>query len=430
MSKEEKIIRRSSSGIWLAAFLLLLAVLISLVLLASLLMDYTAGEDHMIALEPSETRGALTSFFFAPSQPEADFSVSDGKTVWQKDTQVDLFQEAYLDVNGADISVQSADDSRLIAPGTSNSYTFTLSNGGNVALAYTMTLNSTFALAGEDLPVQVRLKGQDGWILGSDTEWAEAEALNDVRVEQELAANTDMEYTLDWRWPFEATENETYAAVDEHDTELGNDSASEENTEFTLNISVTAGYAPGAVQIDQGRVAWIGLVLLPLGILGWILLILWWRRFTVTCLITGRDGSTMKWKRKNSRIQETRFFFRHFFFGNKTYTMTDDEGKQIGKLAFKLKRKRKIEGIAFEEKDDSLVILIGKRIMAVELYLNEAAGTITVDQTRWAAIDRKHNVYSPEGRKKPDQNKRNCTASGLMVEKNGKLDTKKSAENA
>lgn len=425
MSKDEKIIRRGSSGIWLVFCLLLVAVLISIVLLASLLMDYTAGEEHMISLEPGETKGALTSFFFNPSKPTARFSVSDAKTVWQKSTQVDLFKEAYSDAIGQYLSVESAEHSKLIAPGTSNSYSFTLSNDGNAALNYTMTLTGTFALSGESLPVEVRLKSPEGWLLGSDTVWVPYEALNDISEVKDIAADTDRIYTLDWRWIFETKTDDG----DAHDTELGNDSASEENTEFTLNISITAGYAAGAVTISKGRVGLIGAVLLPIGLIGWIILILWWRRFTVTCLISEQDGNSVKFRRRSNTIQSERFFFRHWFLGNKNYTLSDADGRKLSELSYRLKRKRKITGIAFEEKDDTLTILVGKRVMAVELYLKKNADTLAVDTARWAAVDRKHNVYSPEGKKEPDKNKRNRTDSGLIIEKNGKLDTKTSNEN-
>ncbi len=75
-------------------------------------------------------------------------------------------------------------------------------------------------------------------------------------------------------------------------------------------------------------------------------------------------------------------------------------------------------GIAFENKDDLLVITVGRKVRAIELYL---LPTLEVRQDEWAAIDKDHNVIPPAGVKEPDEDEENTTPGGLHIDKNGEL---------
>ena len=67
------------------------------------------------------------------------------------------------------VTVLSADDDKVIAPGTKRNYKFTLYNSKNASLDYKLYVTAT--VEGLDnpnlLPVQARLKGPDKWVTGN-----------------------------------------------------------------------------------------------------------------------------------------------------------------------------------------------------------------------------------------------------------------------
>lgn len=166
----------------------------------------------------------------APRNP--GFEVEDGQTVWTTNTQVEIFKISYE--NGERVmTVQSDDNSKIIAPGTENSYTFKLKNTGNVALSYVVEVDAYCSPAEISIPITGRISRYDGaWIVGGQDSYAEISALDTASDSYTLGAGRYTCYTLDWVWPFEGGD-------DELDTLLGN-MAAEQDVTFTIVIKTTA----------------------------------------------------------------------------------------------------------------------------------------------------------------------------------------------
>ena len=175
--------------------------------------------------------------------------VYDDQRVWETDTRVDIFKiqyendEAYVTVDGG--------DDKLLAPGTSNEYTFYLKNTGDVKLDYTLTLEAFFTPAEQPLPVEVKLKGYDGtYLVGSEDAWSDVLVLNDVKDKASINVNRYAYYTLEWQWPFERGE-------DEFDTYLGNRAVNEDLT-LTIVIKTVATGDDSTPEINRVPIpSWI-----------------------------------------------------------------------------------------------------------------------------------------------------------------------------
>lgn len=163
------------------------------------------------------------------------FRVYDGNTVWESQTNIEIFKISYENGTGQ-VTVRSGDGKKVIAPGTGNTYRFTLENTGNVALDYTMTMEAWFGEEDDPnptvIPVLARVTDHRGNYLagtiGSKTDVLE---LNGVSQKGLLSAGYVAPYTLEWEWPFEGD--------DMLDTMLGNMAVDEEIT-LTIKINVTS----------------------------------------------------------------------------------------------------------------------------------------------------------------------------------------------
>lgn len=174
----------------------------------------------------------------APNQPyNPGFQVSDDKTVWTTETEVEIFRISYE--NGEQVvTVMSDNGESVIAPGTESSYTFKLKNTGNVNMKYTVEVDAYFTPAEIPLPVTTRLSRYDAkWIVGGQDSWAEVAKLDAAEDSDTLKPGYYTYYTLDWQWPFEQGD-------DAYDTYLGN-LATEQDLVFTIVIRTRAEATEG-----------------------------------------------------------------------------------------------------------------------------------------------------------------------------------------
>ncbi len=178
-------------------------------------------------------RGAL----YAPALPAANgglcpvrlaenktgFSVYDKDQVWSTQTDVDIFSVSYK--NGqAEITVNSEKGDNVFAPGTEQTYEFTLANDGKYNLDYILTVEAYYENTnGLWIPIEGRLsRSPGGYVVGSAENWPDVLELDGYREDGRIDSGRKYFYRLDWRWPFERFDGEGLNSNDAYDTMLGN----------------------------------------------------------------------------------------------------------------------------------------------------------------------------------------------------------------
>lgn len=251
MKQSEKSIIKTV--LWVSAFVFILGFVLTAIVLTSRLADFTHKDsaDTVIELniknasdidESSElpedtevpnvqpTPAAPTENVNGNTEFKPGFEVTDNEGVWEQNQQVEIFKIKY-DETG-EVTVDGIDD-KLIAPGTSNLYNFTLKNTGNVPLDYILTTEVEFSNQEYSLPVSVRLNDSNGkYIIGSADAFDDAVKLNAVGEKAGISPKSFVNYSLEWKWPFESE-------TDAYDTLLGN-MAVNEDLVMTVKINVRA----------------------------------------------------------------------------------------------------------------------------------------------------------------------------------------------
>lgn len=185
------------------------------------------------------------------SQPDF-YHAEDANTRWSTETDVEIFRVQYDGNGNGRVTVKSEDGDKVFAPGTGNTYKFSLNNTANRSLDYTLRMEAYYKGA-EDLyiPVHVKLTGDNGYLLGSDALWVDPADLNSVKESGVIASGNVKNYTLVWEWPFERGEGDSLKANDAYDTMLG-DLAVNQDLELHIKIYTQASMdedptAPGGV---------------------------------------------------------------------------------------------------------------------------------------------------------------------------------------
>lgn len=190
---------RGASAFWTAFSILIVLLLISFTLLSIRLYDYVTVDDRELSVKTN------------------------------LEAEIDIFSVTFFDASG-EVTVQSMDGDKVVAPGTDTEYTIRLRNTDSVALDYDMIPRVTFSHA-DMLPIQVRmLDPEDNYIVGDAKTWVALDALNGLSAQGTLAKHEAAEYTFQWRWPFEWGD-------DEYDTMLG-DAAHGEQVSVEVSFSV------------------------------------------------------------------------------------------------------------------------------------------------------------------------------------------------
>ncbi len=421
MKKNAKSSSSRVSGIWLVVFLLVILILASACLLGTFINRYVAGEKNVISvmIDGNELRKKYEDDTL-PGGAKPSVNAS-----WETEASVDLFKNTYMGPDGT-VTVQSANGDKVIAPGTSNIYEFTIKNNGNISLDYSLALEGVFQFAHMDLPFFVRLRQGDKWIVGGENAWEHVKDLGDMVDDVTLPRDASATYFFEWMWPYEADDeanklignlNDTLLAADKNDTSIGS-AALDVKTDFHLNISITSVVTPGAVSVYQDGTSVLRELLIVIGSAGlllgsgiWLILIFFRRKIYFTGITEPAFGGEVKLGKKTSDTENGRFIFPKARFGKRTLHL----GEQDRKIQFK---SRKVEtGLRFEQKDERTVIIVDRKVRAVELYLTPDA---SLRRDKWAAIDKKHNVYTPGGMVPPVEDC-NTTPGGLTIDKDNKL---------
>ena len=251
--------KRKSTFIWVILVLMTVCAAASLAVLFSRMNKFSADTfQNTISLTSSSKGTDLT--VYRKSSPEdtgvqnetaansgdgnlsaqkvsggdPSFVVYDENTVWQTETDVEIFSISYKNDRG-DITINTGNGDKLFAPGTSNEYTFTLENNGDVPLDYSMTMEAWVDGTDLYLPINARVWDYTNkYLLGSPSRSADVLELNNVNESGVLGAGRYAYYTLEWEWLFENDNNE-------YDTMIG-DLAVDEDLTLTVKIMTTARY--------------------------------------------------------------------------------------------------------------------------------------------------------------------------------------------
>ncbi len=247
-------LRRQERSILIPVVALALCVIVSASILLGRIVGYSAeqvqlyipltqsnGMTKVNAIQRPSAQSALPQVnllaaTIVPMDEETEnpgFVVGDDNTVWESQTNVEIFRVSYANGDGQ-VTVNSGNGDKLLAPGTENSYRFTLHNTGDVALDYTLQVEAFFSNEEAIIPVVARLVDYKGnYLVGSADSYADVLALNTVQIEESISAGYIAPYCLEWMWPFEGD--------DAYDTWLG-DLATEEDITLTIVIRTTAEY--------------------------------------------------------------------------------------------------------------------------------------------------------------------------------------------
>lgn len=267
-----------------AAAVLALCVFLSGALLFNRLLDFSQTESlHYIPLTRSrglttvtvgQRQGDTVTSYYSPANhrlltARPGFRVTDENTVWSGQTDIEIFRISYSN-SGGQVTVNSSNGDKLLAPGTANTYKFALENTGNVSLKYSMDMQAYFSHGEYTIPVYARVTDHQGkFLAGSAESMADVMDLNQVSDQGSIRAGYVMPYTLEWEWPFEID--------DEYDTMLGNLAVDEDIT-LTIVINTVASHTAesggGIPQTgDTTNIAMMVLVMLASGT-GLLLLLL------------------------------------------------------------------------------------------------------------------------------------------------------------
>ena len=226
-------LHKKSSNIWLTVFLLSILVTATAALIGSCLSAYAHKSDCIISLEDGVTGGE----HMMSAQNLSTGSGSGSRTVGGKSanvhstiTTVELFRTSYNNASG-EVTVQSANSDKIVAPGTDGKYVFTLANTGKRDADCKIWVDAEINFGFSELPIQIRMSGRNGWLIGDENTWKTASTLDTAGEREYLEAGSSAEYTIYWQWPFEN-------GADEFDTMLGN-LHSEQGNAFAANQDIT-----------------------------------------------------------------------------------------------------------------------------------------------------------------------------------------------
>lgn len=265
-------LRKQNNSSAAAAFTLAVCVALSAVMLFSRLTGFTPADTrHYIPLTESsgittvregrrQSDGNITfrhagyhfdSHRLLAAQP--NLKVYDENTVWAGDTAVEIFKVSYAN-GSSQITVQSSNGDKVIAPGTNNTYIFGLDNTGNVALDYSVTVNAVCEIIGKDLPsgqgtsyeipvnaaVSYTRDAAETYLFGAAGNNEPIVQMVNVTHSGSVGAGKYIPFTLYWEWPFES-------GNDALDTFLGNEAAGLEldgqEIRLTITIQTVAEYS-------------------------------------------------------------------------------------------------------------------------------------------------------------------------------------------
>ncbi len=152
------------------------------------------------------------------------FTEDQDNTIWKTQTDINIFKYEYDETGEVTVVYddESGRNDKLIAPGTQNSYTFTLKNTGKCTLDYDVSVEAYITGTDRFIPIEAKLKRYDGtYIVGGPDEWKDFLELDGASDSSYLSSDRIADYTIEWQWPFERGD-------DVYDTSLGDQAVTDD----------------------------------------------------------------------------------------------------------------------------------------------------------------------------------------------------------
>lgn len=209
--------KKASGNLIPVTLVLFLCFAISVAMLFDRVIPYTTAKFVNVH---SLTEDAQTDEATQPAENGDDQNNEQPSTEhhpeFHMEAEEEIFKFSYDETGKITVIGAEGNEDKLIAPGTSNIYQFTLANTGDVALDYTMTMEAYVTGTDLWLPVNARVWDYTNrYLLGGPYVMRDVMELNSVKDSAELGAGRYAVYNLEWEWPFEWGD-------DEYDTMLGN----------------------------------------------------------------------------------------------------------------------------------------------------------------------------------------------------------------
>ncbi len=239
-TEQQRKYKDRTAVVGIMATLLFLCVLATTAVVFYRLEEYTPDTEwkNVITLVPASPAAAPEGYsdvlmHRTSGTMELGSVVDDTRQeVFRNHSQAEIFRLTYAGTDGH-LTVCADGENKVIAPGTANTYTFTLKNTADMALNYEMSITAQVIGTELTIPVQVRLWDYEGnYLLGDENKRVPFLQMDGVRVASSLEAGYGAIYTLEWLWPFEQ-------GNDEYDTMLGN-MAVEDDIVLAVHIDTVA----------------------------------------------------------------------------------------------------------------------------------------------------------------------------------------------
>ena len=187
--------------------------------------------------------------FIVGKNPEVNVGDSGGK--WLANRNTDIFKAEYINGEGKS-TVVSQDGTKVIAPGVTTSYKFTMQNTSNMAVNYQTDLRFVLKIGNEIqedyvFPLKVKLFNDRGeHVIGDEDRWVNVKDAVLYSYPGLLGANSYENFEFVLCWEFEG-------GNDELDTLYGN-LAVEKGVTLTLKINTYAEEAPDPTAQGGNRI--------------------------------------------------------------------------------------------------------------------------------------------------------------------------------
>ena len=164
------------------------------------------------------------------------FKVLDDRKVWNTETPIELFHTSCRNKSD-EITVQSMNTQKSVAPGTEGDYTFSLQNSGKRNAQYKVWFEADSNFSNYEIPLEFRISGSNGW-MDRRGKWLSAEEFSKISEKRKLCPGRNAEYTLYWRWRFERDKDEQDTLYGDFSAGTGNISVEQKNEPQEISYRV------------------------------------------------------------------------------------------------------------------------------------------------------------------------------------------------